>query len=90
MTPEKAKKPGRRGRPRSGNLTPFGKWLDAAGADRAEAAGKLGINRSYLDKLARGAAVPTTLVMWDIHTMTMGKVSLAEWVPVARKLAKSK
>ena len=76
------------GRPRSEVLTPFGQWLDAHSMSRDAAAKELAVTRGQIDKLARGGAIPSVLVMWDIHVLTGGKVSLKEWVLVALKRPK--
>lgn len=81
------KKPARVGRPRAATTTHFSKWLDAHGMSRDAAAKELEVTRGQIDKLARGAAVPAIELMWAIHALSEGKVSLREWYLVALKRA---
>jgi len=75
--PATAKRP--RGRPRT-RETKLSRWIDAAGTTRETFAKKLGVNRTYLDMLCRGARRPGLALALEIERLTRGGVPAAEWV----------
>lgn len=74
-----------RGRPRTGE-TRLSQWIDESGMTRDDAAEKLGINRTHLDMLCRGARRPGLDLAVAIERLTNGAVPPAEWthVPTTR------
>lgn len=74
-------KPAKRspGRPRKGE-NKLSKWIDASGLTRDEVAGELGVNRTYLDMLCRGARRPGLRLALEIERITSGALPAAEWL----------
>ncbi|MCL4755927.1 MAG: helix-turn-helix transcriptional regulator [Myxococcales bacterium] len=68
-----------RGRPRK-RETKLSRWIDAAGTTREAVATKLGVHRTYLDMLCRGARKPSLQLAVEIERLTRGAIPAAEWV----------
>lgn len=77
LVPAAAKRP--RGRPRA-RETKLSRWIDATGTTREAFATKLGVNRTYLDMLCRGARRPGLALALEIERLTRGGVPAAGWV----------
>ena len=75
--PTTAKRP--RGRPRASE-TKLSRWIDASGTTREAFAKKLGVNRTYLDMLCRGARRPGLALALEIERLTRGGVPAAAWI----------
>lgn len=76
------RRPSRRpGRPRIGD-TPLSSWLDTSGRDRDALASKLGISRSYLDRLCAGRARPSLDLAIRLDQATLGAVPASSWAAV--------
>jgi hypothetical protein len=71
-------------RPRILKQTPFGEWLSASGRSTSWAAEKLGLTGPYVDKLRRGASVPSLALALEIERLTTTKgvsaVPASSWV----------
>jgi len=84
---KKVSKPG--GRPRSSRTSALGRWLDAQGRSRDWLVEKLGIKSgSFAAKLARGDALPSIVLAYEIQKLTKGRVGLREWAEVAKSLGR--
>jgi transcriptional regulator with XRE-family HTH domain len=70
-----------RGRPRN-EQTKFSKWIDSTSASRNDVAVRLGVGRTYLDKLCRGASRPSLELAIEIEKLTKGEVPAADWLRV--------
>lgn len=70
-----------RGRPRN-KQTKLSSWIDAKGLTRDVVAARLGIGRTYLDKLCRGASRPSLELALQIERLTSGAVIASEWLSV--------
>jgi transcriptional regulator with XRE-family HTH domain len=71
----------RRGRPRVAE-TALSRWLDAGDRDRDEVAAELGISRSHLDRLCRGARRPSLKTAHAIENLTGGVVPAKTWLDI--------
>lgn len=69
-----------RGRPRSATTTIFSAWIDAEGHTRAGVASSLKVTRGYVDKLARGEAMPSLAVAAAIEKLSKGRVTPSDWI----------
>jgi DNA-binding XRE family transcriptional regulator len=67
------------GRPRK-RETKLSQWIDASEMTREEAAEKLGVNRTHLDMLCRGARKPGLALALAIENLTNGAIPPASWV----------
>jgi hypothetical protein len=86
-TATKTSKPG--GRPRSDRTSALGRWLDAQGRSRDWLVEKLGIkSSSFAAKLARGDALPSIVLAYEIQKLTKGRVGLREWAEAAKTLGR--
>lgn len=74
-----AKRPA--GRPRK-RETPFSRWIDGSGMSRDEVASELGINRTHLDKVCRGARRPGLALALGIEKLTGGAIPASDWLSV--------
>jgi DNA-binding XRE family transcriptional regulator len=70
-----------RGRPRN-RQTKLSSWIDEKGLTRDVVAARLGIGRTYLDKLCRGASRPSLELALQIERLTSGAVVASEWLSV--------
>ncbi len=70
-----------RGRPRK-RETKFSRWIDASGMNRDEVAAALGINRTHLDKVCRGARRPGLGLALGIEKLTRGAIPASDWLQV--------
>jgi plasmid maintenance system antidote protein VapI len=68
-----------RGRPRSSATSAFSRWLDRRGQTRGWAAEKLGVTRTYIDKLCRSDASPSLALAAKVERLTGGAVSATMW-----------
>lgn len=64
------------------NLTPFGEFLRDRGISYEAAADALGIGRSFVSMLARGAAKAGMQLAWKIHVWTGQAVPLWTWIGI--------
>lgn len=74
-----AKRP--RGRPRKVE-SKLSRWIDGESLLRDAVAARLGIQRTYLDKLCRSESRPSLELAVDIEKMTRGAVPAADWLRV--------
>lgn len=74
-----AKRP--RGRPRA-TETKLSRWIDAEKLTRDDVADRLGIGRTYLDKLCRAKSRPSLELALDIEKLTGGAVPATDWLKV--------
>jgi transcriptional regulator with XRE-family HTH domain len=72
---------GFRGRPRN-TQTQLSKWIDAQDLTRDQVATKLGVGRTYLDKLCRGASRPSLELAVEIERLTHGAIAASEWLRI--------
>ncbi len=70
-----------RGRPRK-QETKLSRWLDVAGMSRDALAVKLGVGRSYVDKVCRGERRPSLDLAVAIEKLTEGAVPASAWIKV--------
>lgn len=75
--PRAVKRP--RGRPRK-QETKLSRWIDASGMSRDEVALKLGVARTYLDKLCRGQHRAGLDVALRLEKLTRGAIPVSDWV----------
>ena len=76
------KKERSRGRPRK-TQTRLSRWIDSQKLDRGGVAARLGIGRTYLDKLCREEARPSLELAVAIEKLTAGAVPAADWLRVS-------
>lgn len=69
------------GRPRK-RETKFSRWIDASEMTRDDVAVALGINRTHLDKVCRGARRPGLALALGIEKLTQGAIPAADWLNV--------
>lgn len=69
------------GRPRK-RETKFSRWIDASGMTRDDVAAALGINRTHLDKVCRGARRPGLRLALGIEKLTGGAIAASDWLHV--------
>lgn len=72
-----------RGRPRS-KETKLSRWIDGQRLTRDEIATRLGIGRTYLDKLCRAQGRPSLDLAFRIEKLTRGAVLATDWLQVPR------
>jgi transcriptional regulator with XRE-family HTH domain len=70
-----------RGRPRK-RETKLSRWIDASGMTRDDVAVKLGVSRTYLDKLCRGQHRPGLAMAFRIEKLTRGEIAASDWLNV--------
>ncbi len=70
-----------RGRPRK-KQTKLGAWIDAQKLSRDQVASRLGVARSYLDKLCRAESRPSLELACEIEKLTKGEIAASEWLRV--------
>jgi transcriptional regulator with XRE-family HTH domain len=68
-----------RGRPRT-RENRLARWIDASGKTRDEVAKEIGVNRTYLDMLCRGARRPGLRLAIAIEKVTRGAIPATEWL----------
>jgi hypothetical protein len=81
IIPVGAKKERGRGRPRK-KQSKLSRWIDDHKLDRGEVAARLGIGRTYLDKLCREEGRPSLEIAIAIEKLTSGAVPAADWLRV--------
>ncbi|HEX5101270.1 MAG TPA: hypothetical protein VFV94_17285, partial [Polyangiaceae bacterium] len=57
-------------------------WIDDAGLARDGVAARLGIQRTYLDKLCRSESRPSLELAVEIDKLTRGAVPISDWLRV--------
>ena len=67
------------GRPRK-RENHLARWIDASGKTRDQVAAELGVNRTYLDMLCRGARRPGLPLAVAIEKLTRGAIPPSEWL----------
>jgi len=67
------------GRPRQSE-NKLSKWIDSSSKTRDEVADELGINRTYLDMLCRGARRPGLRLALEIERITGGTLPASSWI----------
>jgi hypothetical protein len=67
------------GRPRT-RETKLSRWIDSSGKTRDQIAKELGINRTHLDMLCRGARRPSLALAVGIEKLTRGAIPPSEWL----------
>jgi hypothetical protein len=82
IIPVGAKKERGRGRPRK-TQSRLSRWIDTQKLERGQVAARLGIGRTYLDKLCREEARPSLELAVAIEKFTGGAVPAADWLRVA-------
>ena len=70
-----------RGRPRK-NETKLSRWLDSAGMSRDALSERLGVGRTYVDKMCRGERRPSLDLAVAIEKLTDGAVPVSVWTKV--------
>jgi transcriptional regulator with XRE-family HTH domain len=70
-----------RGRPRK-KESKFSTWMDSQRLTRDAVAARLGIQRTYLDKLCRAESRPSLELAFEIEKLTRGSVPASDWLSV--------
>lgn len=70
-----------RGRPRQ-TETKLSRWIDGQRLTRDQIATRLGIGRTYLDKLCRAQSRPSLDLAFRIEKLTRGAVPATDWLQV--------